>query len=37
MRSIWDGVYTNAQADRGKALYSNYCAMVERWMALTRS
>jgi mono/diheme cytochrome c family protein len=26
MRSIWDGVYTNAQADYGKVLYSNYCA-----------
>jgi len=26
MRSIWDGVYTNAQADHGKVLYSNYCA-----------
>ena len=26
MSSIWDGVYTNAQADHGQALYSNYCA-----------
>jgi mono/diheme cytochrome c family protein len=25
-RSIWDGVYTDAQADQGKAGYSNYCA-----------
>lgn len=26
MRSIWDGVYTTAQADRGKALYVDSCA-----------
>ena len=25
-QSIWDGVYTSAQADRGKAIYSNACA-----------
>jgi mono/diheme cytochrome c family protein len=26
MRSIWDGVYNSAQADRGKVAYSNSCA-----------
>jgi mono/diheme cytochrome c family protein len=25
IRSVWDGVYTNAQADRGHALYERYC------------
>lgn len=25
-RSVWDGVYSQAQADRGKALYSHECA-----------
>ena len=25
-KSIWDGVYTQAQADRGKALYAESCA-----------
>jgi cytochrome c len=25
-RSIWDGIYTLAQADRGKAVYANHCA-----------
>ena len=25
-KSIWDGVYTQAQADRGKALYAEQCA-----------
>ena len=25
-KSIWDGVYTDAQATRGKALYSESCA-----------
>jgi mono/diheme cytochrome c family protein len=25
-RSVWDGVYTAAQAERGAALYANYCA-----------
>ena len=25
-RSIWDGVYTNAQANRGKEQYTEYCA-----------
>ena len=25
-KSIWDGVYTDAQATRGKALYSEQCA-----------
>jgi mono/diheme cytochrome c family protein len=24
--SVWDGIYTAAQADRGKAVYSNHCA-----------
>jgi mono/diheme cytochrome c family protein len=24
--SVWDGVYTGAQADRGKALYAKSCA-----------
>jgi cytochrome c len=24
--SVWDGVYTEAQSDRGKALYSEQCA-----------
>jgi mono/diheme cytochrome c family protein len=24
--SVWDGVYTTAQADRGKALYAKACA-----------
>jgi mono/diheme cytochrome c family protein len=24
-RSIWDGIYTLAQADRGKAVYANHC------------
>jgi S-disulfanyl-L-cysteine oxidoreductase SoxD len=24
--SVWDGVYTQAQADRGKALYADQCA-----------
>jgi mono/diheme cytochrome c family protein len=24
--SVWDGVYTHEQADRGKALYSKECA-----------
>jgi mono/diheme cytochrome c family protein len=24
-RSVWDGVYTYAQADRGHALYDRYC------------
>jgi S-disulfanyl-L-cysteine oxidoreductase SoxD len=24
--SVWDGVYTQAQADRGKALYQKQCA-----------
>ncbi len=24
--SVWDGVYTQAQADRGKGLYSDACA-----------
>ena len=24
--SVWDGVYTQAQADRGKALYAKECA-----------
>jgi quinoprotein glucose dehydrogenase len=24
--SVWDGVYTQAQADRGKALYGDQCA-----------
>src|SRR5271157_4911170 len=24
--SVWDGVYTQAQADRGKALYNSSCA-----------
>jgi cytochrome c len=23
--SVWDGVYTNAQADRGRALYDRHC------------
>ena len=26
MRSIWDGVYTSAQADKGKALFADNCA-----------
>jgi mono/diheme cytochrome c family protein len=26
MRSVWDGVYTQAQADRGKALFGDNCA-----------
>jgi quinoprotein glucose dehydrogenase len=26
-RSVWDGVYTDAQAQRGKAAYSAQCAM----------
>jgi quinoprotein glucose dehydrogenase len=26
MKSVWDGVYTQAQADRGKDLYSSACA-----------
>ena len=25
MRSVWDGVYSSAQADRGKVAYSNSC------------
>ncbi len=25
-QSIWDGVYTSAQADRGKTVYSNACS-----------
>ena len=25
-RSLWDGVYTTEQADRGKILYGQYCA-----------
>lgn len=25
-QSVWDGVYTSAQADRGKAVYSNACS-----------
>ena len=25
-KSVWDGVYSQAQADRGKALYSEQCA-----------
>lgn len=25
-RSVWDGVYTTAQAERGAALYANNCA-----------
>ena len=25
-KSVWDGVYTQAQADRGKALYSQECS-----------
>jgi quinoprotein glucose dehydrogenase len=24
--SVWDGIYTAAQADRGKAVYSEHCA-----------
>ncbi len=26
MRSVWDGVYTSAQADKGKALFGDNCA-----------
>ena len=26
MRSIWDGVYTSAQADKGKTLFEDNCA-----------
>ncbi len=26
MRSVWEGVYTQAQADRGKALFGQNCA-----------
>jgi quinoprotein glucose dehydrogenase len=26
-RSVWSGVYTQAQADRGKALYDTNCAL----------
>ncbi len=26
MRSVWDGVYTQAQADRGKAAFEQNCA-----------
>jgi quinoprotein glucose dehydrogenase len=25
-KSVWDGVYTRAQADRGQPLYKQYCA-----------
>jgi mono/diheme cytochrome c family protein len=25
-RSVWDGVYTQAQADRGQPLYNQHCA-----------
>ncbi len=25
-RSVWDGVYTDAQADRGRPLYNQHCA-----------
>jgi len=25
-KSVWDGIYTQAQADRGKQLYSDACA-----------
>jgi len=25
-QSVWDGIYTDAQADRGKQLYSDACA-----------
>ena len=25
-KSVWDGIYTDAQADRGKQLYSDACA-----------
>ena len=25
-RSVWDGVYTQAQADRGRPLYNEHCA-----------
>lgn len=27
VRSIWDGVYTDAQAKRGEAVYKMYCAL----------
>jgi mono/diheme cytochrome c family protein len=26
MRSVWDGVYTDAQSERGKSQYSQHCA-----------
>jgi quinoprotein glucose dehydrogenase len=26
-RSVWDGVYTKEQADRGKALYKQHCGL----------
>lgn len=26
-KTVWDGVYTNAQAERGKASYKLYCAV----------
>jgi quinoprotein glucose dehydrogenase len=29
-RSNWDGVYTDAQADRGKQLYTDHCAACHR-------
>lgn len=28
--SVWDGVYTRAQAERGKALYLQYCGSCHR-------
>jgi hypothetical protein len=37
-RSVWDGVYTDAQAKRGEALFGENCvtAMGQRWKATER-
>ena len=29
--SLWNGVYTTGQADRGKAVYARHCSRCRRW------
>nr|QQZ51043.1 hypothetical protein JKL49_07660 [Phenylobacterium glaciei] len=30
-RSVWDGVYTEAQAQRGQAAYAQSCGLCHGW------
>ena len=35
-KSVWDGVYTDAQAERGKAAYTQSCVFSLSWATAAR-